>query len=85
MESTIIGSEWYLDSGASYHMIGNKEYFSSLKEKNLKLHIEFGCYGMYSTKGIGTITFKSKSGSHIHLKNVLYVPGLNRKFIYVAV
>lgn len=33
------GSEWYLYSSASYHTKGNKEFFSSVEETNLKLHI----------------------------------------------
>ena len=33
MVSSVMGSMWYLDSGASFHMIGNKEIFSSLEKK----------------------------------------------------
>ena len=46
-----------LGSGASFHMIGNKELFSSLEEKDLQMHIEMGDDGRYSATGIGTITF----------------------------
>ena len=35
MESTMMGSVWYLDSGASFHMTNNKEFFGDLKEKDL--------------------------------------------------
>ena len=61
MSSTIMGSVWYLDSGASFHMAGCKEFFSSLEEKDLEMHIELRDYGWYSTKGIGTLTFKRES------------------------
>ena len=30
MVSSALGSMWYLDSGASFHMTGDKEVFSSL-------------------------------------------------------
>jgi len=85
MKSTVRESEWYLDFGASYHMIGNKEFFSILEDKDHKLHIEFGDDGRYSTKGIGIVTFKWDSGSHLHLKNVMYVPGLMKNLVSVAV
>ena len=61
MVSTVIGSMWYLDSGASFHMTGNKEFFSSLEEKDLQMHIEMGDDERYSTTGIGTITFQRYS------------------------
>jgi len=66
-------------------MIRKKEFFSSLKDKDLKLHLELGHDGRYITKGIGTITFKRESGSHLHLNNVLYVPGLKKKIVFVFV
>jgi hypothetical protein len=42
MVSSALGSVWYLDSGASFHMTGDKELFSDLEEKDLKMHIEMG-------------------------------------------
>jgi hypothetical protein len=42
MASGALGSVWYLDSGASYHMMGDKESFSDLEEKDLRVHIEMG-------------------------------------------
>jgi hypothetical protein len=42
MASISLGSVWYLDSGASFHMMGDKELFNDLEEKDLKMHIEMG-------------------------------------------
>jgi hypothetical protein len=42
MESSALGSVWYLDSGTSFHMTGDKEIFSDLEEKDIKMHIEMG-------------------------------------------
>ena len=53
---------WYLDSGASFHMMGDKELFSDLEEKYLQMHIEMGDDGRYSATDIGTITFERESG-----------------------
>ena len=49
---------WYLDSGASFHMTGDKEIFSSLEEKELQMHIEMGDDEWYSATMIGTVTFQ---------------------------
>ena len=35
MVSCALGSVWYLNSGASFHMTGDKELFSKLEEKDL--------------------------------------------------
>ena len=35
MVSSAMGSVWYLDNGASFHMMGDKELFSRLEEKDL--------------------------------------------------
>ena len=40
--SSCMGSVWCLDSGASFHMTGDKELFSELEEKDLQMHIEMG-------------------------------------------
>ena len=34
--SSTMGSVWYLDSGASFHMTGDKELFSDMEEKDSK-------------------------------------------------
>jgi hypothetical protein len=57
MASSASGSVWYLDSGASFHMTGDKESFIDLEEKDLRMHIEMGDDVKYSATGIGTITF----------------------------
>jgi hypothetical protein len=71
--SSVLGSMWYLDSGASFHMTGDKEFFSDLEERDQKMHIEMGDDGQYSVTGIGTITFHRESGKPFQLKNVMHV------------
>jgi len=83
MASTMMGSMWYLDLGALFHMIGSKQFFHSLEEKDLHMHIELGDDGWYSTKGIGNITFKRELLSHLHLKDVIYVPRFKNNLISI--
>jgi len=66
-------------------MIGNKEFFNSLEEKDLQLHIEIEDVGSYNTKGISIVTFKREVGSHLHLQNVMYVLGMKKILIFVAI
>ena len=84
-----MGSVWYLDSGVSFHMTGDKELFSDLEEKDLEekdlqMHIEMDDDGRYSVTGIGTITFERESGNPFLLKNFMYVPGLKKNLVLVA-
>ena len=85
MASTVMSTVWYLDSGASFHMTGCKDFFSEMEEKDLQINIELGDDGRYSATGIGTVTFHRESGSDFRLKDVMYVPGLKKNLISVAV
>jgi hypothetical protein len=84
MDSSASGSMWYLDSGASFHMMGDKESFIDLEEKDLRMHIEMGDDGRYSATSIGTITFQRESGKPFQLKNVMHVLGLKKNLVSVA-
>jgi hypothetical protein len=84
MASSALGSMWYLDSGASFHMTGDKEIFNDLEEKDLKMHIEMGDDGRYSVTGIGTITFQRESGKPFQLKYFMHVPGLKKNLVSVV-
>eukprot|EP00253_Pinus_taeda_P013612 PITA_13612 len=75
---------WFLDSGASFHMTGDRDLFSDLKDKDLGVHIEMGDDGRYSATGIGTISFERESGKPFVLKEVMHVPGLKKNLISVA-
>ena len=57
MVSLIMGCVLYLDSGASFHMTSDKNLFSALEEKDLKMHIEMGDDGRYNVLGVVTVAF----------------------------
>ena len=85
MTNTLMGSVWYLDSGVSLHMIGCKEFSSSVEEKDLQMHIEMGDGGRYNATGTNTVTFEREKASPLHIKYVIFVPTLNNNLIFVAV
>lgn len=85
MANTVMGSVSYLDSGASFHMIGCREFFSDLEEKELHMHIDRGGDARYNANEVGTVTFQRDSGSPIRLKDVMFLPGLKKNRISVAV
>jgi hypothetical protein len=84
MASSALGLVWYLDSGASFHMTRDKDLFSDLEEKDLKIHIDMGDDGRYSAIDIGTITFQRDLGKPFQLKYVMHVPGLRKNLVSVA-
>ena len=65
-------------------MTGDKELFSDLEEKDLQLHIEMGDDRKYSVTGLDTINFQREHGAPLTLKNVMYVHGLKKNLVSVA-
>eukprot|EP00253_Pinus_taeda_P025393 PITA_25393 len=82
--SSVMGSVWFLDSGASFHMTGDRYLFFDLEDKDLGVHIKMGDDGRYSATGIGTISFEMESGKPFVLKEVMHLPGLKKNLILVA-
>ena len=64
--NTIARSSWYLDSGASSHMIEARELFSGLSEDDLGIHVELGDDAKYAMKGLGTVQFHLESGGSFY-------------------
>eukprot|EP00253_Pinus_taeda_P013570 PITA_13570 len=81
---SVMGSVWFLDSGASFDMTRDKDLFSNLEDKDLGVHIEMGDDGRYSATGISTISFEGESCKPFILKEVMHVPGLKKNLISVA-
>ena len=65
-------------------MIGDKSLFSTLEEKDLKIHIEMGDDGKYSVSGVGTVAFQREHGAPLTLTDVKYVPRLMKNLVSVA-
>jgi len=85
MAGTGVGGVWYLDSGASFHMTGNRDLFNDFEEKYLKQSIEYRDDEGYRATGIGTVTFQREFGSPLRITDVMYVPGLKKNLVSVMV
>ena len=48
------------------------------------MHIDMGDDGRYSATGVGIITFQRELGNPLTLKYFMYVPGLKKYLVYVA-
>eukprot|EP00253_Pinus_taeda_P014192 PITA_14192 len=84
MVSSMMGCGWFLDSGASFHMTGDKSLFSTLEEKDLNMRIEMGDDERYSVSGVGMVSFQREHGALITLIDVKYVPGLKKNLVSIA-
>ena len=79
----MMGSVWFLDNGASFHMTGDRYLFTDLDEKDLGVHIKMGDDGRYSATSIGTISFEREYGKPFILKDFMHVLGLKKNWISV--
>lgn len=84
MVSSMLGSGWFLDSGASFHMTNNNFLFSTLEEKDLQILIVMGNDEKYSVSGVGMVIFQREHGVHLSLTDVKCVRGLKRNLVLIA-
>jgi hypothetical protein len=86
--STLIGTleydTWIIDSGASKNMIGDQVRLSNLNEKKTSYKVELGDKNTYPVEGIGQPSVKLKIGNNVHMRNVLYVPGLENNLVSIS-
>ncbi|GKC36157.1 retrotransposon protein, putative, unclassified, partial [Tanacetum coccineum] len=68
-------SMWYLDTGASNHMTGDKHKFRDLN-KTTQGYVKFGNESKVRIEGKGSIVFQCKNGEHRKLDEVYYIPDL---------
>jgi hypothetical protein len=84
LTGTIGDDMWIIDSGASKHMMGDQERLSDLNERKTSYKVELGDKSTYPVEGFGQASIKMESGNHVHLSNVLYVPGLEKNLVSIS-
>ncbi|XP_013700001.1 uncharacterized protein LOC106403752 [Brassica napus] len=71
---------WYLDNGASNHMLGNRAYFAKIDER-ITGKVRFGDDSRIDIKRKGSIIFISKDGKKKILVDVYFIPDLKSNII----
>jgi transposase InsO family protein len=71
---------WYLDSGASNHMTGNREKIVEL-DNTVHGRVRFGDGSAVEICGRGVILMKCLTGEHRVLSNVYFIPRLKNNII----
>jgi hypothetical protein len=75
---------WLIDSGASKHMIGQKNILSCVLENKFSQKVTLGDNYQYPIKGVGESNYKLNSGNSLKMKDVLYVPGLKNNLLSIS-
>lgn len=74
---------WFLDSGCTNHMCGDKGLFSELNE-SLSSEVRFGNNSRIPVNGRGKISIKLNNREQNWIGDVFYVPGLHQNLLSVG-
>ena len=77
-------NHWFIDSGASKHMMVFKESFVKLSEHESPHKVKLGDDYQYPIQGSGESSYKLDSGKSMKMKNVLFVPRLKKNLLSVS-
>jgi hypothetical protein len=75
---------WFVDSGASRHMIGLGLVFLSLTEIDSDCNVNCGVSPQLAIKGVGRVRFQLESGEFLEVVEVLYIPELTVNLLSVS-
>jgi hypothetical protein len=66
-------------------MTGFKQNLVNYRDKKFNVKVGLGDDGTYDIKGFGSTSFQLQTGNVFHIDEILYVPGLKKNLISVAV
>jgi hypothetical protein len=75
---------WFVDSEASVHMTCNKLWYTNFKETRNGASIYLGDDHTHQIKGYRDILVTLSNGTIRHIRNVVYVPRIKKKLIFVS-
>ncbi|PKI53574.1 hypothetical protein CRG98_026024 [Punica granatum] len=74
---------WFLDTGASNHMCGRKEFFAKLDKRRLG-NITFGDLSKRPIEGKGDVIFELNNGKQLCISDVYYVPDIKSNLLSIG-
>jgi hypothetical protein len=74
---------WFLDSGCSNHMTGNKDLFSSI-DTSIQSKVKLGNDCKVTINGKGVVPVCTKNNQRTNINDVYFVPGLKCNLISVG-
>lgn len=75
---------WFVDSGASSHMTGKKQWFRNFRESNSGVKVYLGDDRGYEIKGHGDVLVTLPYGNIRNIYDVWYVIGIKKNLISVS-
>ena len=74
---------WYLDSGATHHMIGRRELISYL-DTSVRGSVQFGDASRVEIQGVDSIVFQAKNDEHRVLQGVYFILALRNSIMSLS-
>jgi hypothetical protein len=75
---------WCVDSGASNHMTNHGKWFRDIKELKTPRFVETSDDTTHPITQIGNVPLSMQDGQTKYLKDVLHVPTIKKKLVYVG-
>ena len=74
---------WYVDSGASNHMMSHGEWFRDMKKLDALGYVETGDDTAHPIAHIGKVPLNMHDGKMKYLANVLHVPNITKNLVSI--
>lgn len=75
---------WYIDGGATRHMIGTRAMFLELTEVDRRMLTKDGYANTHAVEGVGRVLFQLEFGGYLEISSVLFVPELRKNLLSVS-
>ena len=79
-----IGDVWYVNSGASDHMMHHKNWFNELHAPKKLGYVEIGDNTLHPIEHVGKVPLCMHDGKMKHIVNVLHVPTITKHLVFVG-